>query len=216
MPDERAPIRLIAPPADLPTNLAGPSPEFWESEHVAYNENRKIVNLSGYGLGAYSDCLDILDLAAKAAKVLDIGVGTCQAIRDLKAMGKQVGALDCCPTALVRAHREGARTYTAPEKLPDNEFDLILCHLVSQHLPDDILLDLLTHAFRSLTPAGTLAIQSADVPGRVRQAFQFVAAGNILRDESQMRDLLARAGAKWIKLVKTIEIYPVWMGFHAR
>jgi len=208
-----APIRLTNPPT-------GPSPEFWEGEHKLYDSTGKYHNLSGYGVGSYNDILKIHDLLAEARTVLEIGVGTAQAIKDMVAMGKSVAALDCCPAALARAFKAGAGPISAPKDLPVDYFDLITCHLVSQHLPDSVLLPLLTSAIRSLMASGVLAIQCADVPGRERIGYQFVAAGNILRSEQEMTDLLKKAGAHSVKTVGNFMASPadgvIWLGFHAR
>jgi SAM-dependent methyltransferase len=199
--------------------LTGPSPEYWEGQHKIFADGGHYINLSGYGINSYNDTLETNDLVSRNQNILEIGVGTCNAIRELVLLGKAVSALDVCPTALCHAHKAGAHVYTAPEKLPSNAFGLALCHLVSQHLPDDVLLPLLTNVIRSLTDTGTLAIQAADVPGRTRQGYQFAAAGNNLRDEKEMTAILEKAGAKRVKLVKTISVVPaenvVWLGFHA-
>lgn len=197
--------------------------EFWEGEHRQFDatSGKTYHNLSGYGLPAYEGALKVKDLLPGVRTVLEVGVGTCSAIRDLVKLGKEVSALDVSTAALNRALTNGAtRVYSDPGQLPANHFDLVLCHLVAQHAPEDDFFNLCYNVIRALTPTGVFSVQTSDVPRADKSAFNFTGAGNILRGEKEMRDVLSRAGAQQITKVSEVLIVPEqdvsWLGFHAR
>lgn len=193
--------------------------DLWDKYHRLFETTGRYQNLSGYGLDGYQQTLRSRELVQGAERILEIGAGTGAAIKDLVAKKKRVFALDVSPLAVERAEALGAVGIAAPTLLPADYFDLALCHLVAQHVPDEDFIPLLANVMRSLRSGGALAIQAADVPGAPPKGFDFTAQGNILRSESRMTELLKNAGAGEVTTVSKYLVVPEhnvwWLGFHA-
>lgn len=142
-------------------------------------------------------------LVKRADTILNVGVGTGRCTKELDALGKKVAVLDICEEAFAGLRRSGLSdrvlTFTDAGKLPDNRFDLALCHLVVQHMTDVDLFPLLRGIVRSLKPSGLLALQYASPPGpehRYAEDVQRQREGRVQRTPDHIRRVLRVVGAE--------------------
>lgn len=121
-------------------------------------------------LGALSGCtyeetvdfLRIKDLIDSVDTILEIGVGMGYVTAELYDRGYRVSAFDISRVGLqnVISLCDGVYDFDNIQSLPTNEFDLIICHNVVQHIPTPELYYEMFHFIRSLKPTGTMAVKS--------------------------------------------------------
>ena len=129
----------------------------------------------------------------QALRILDIGGGNGMDAIHYATMGHAVILTDCSPTMLAEAQRsaeeqgvaERLRFYqTGPEAIPDlsreRPFDLILCHMMIEFVPDAQAL--LGNACKLLAPKGLLSILDTNRYSDVyMQTFQVNSLSNALQ-----------------------------------
>lgn len=153
-------------------------------------------------------------------RVLDLGAGT-GAYRDLWSSACTYVALDLDPAKLQRfAARRGGDSPlvladAAKVPLQDHTVDVVLCTLVSHHLSDESLEEMLDEAKRVLKPSGTLVFLDAVwEPARLlgRMLWQ-LDAGNHARPAGRLQQLLATRFTKTDDLIfDVLHRYLLWMG----
>jgi len=96
--------------------------------------------------------------------VLEIGVGFGYCVRGFNEAGCRVWAMDICKEAFysVADVIEGSYLHEKADTLPDNFFDLIVCHVVTQHMSESDILFQFPHVIRSLKDDGVFMVQFAD------------------------------------------------------
>jgi 2-polyprenyl-3-methyl-5-hydroxy-6-metoxy-1,4-benzoquinol methylase len=130
--------------------------DFWESNHK-YKIHRW---LTGSSLTQVKENLNISDLIDnRKLVILEVGVGLGYCTKDL-AKKHKVDALDISLKALKNVEKYCQQTYSASEKMQSNKYDLIIVHLVIQHMSDKSLKTLMIDLIRTLKPKGLLAIQN--------------------------------------------------------
>ena len=90
---------------------------------------------------------------------MEVGVGLGYCTHELSKRHK-IDALDISLKALKNVEKYCQKTYATSEKIQSNKYDLIIVHLVIQHMSNNSLRTLLIDLIRSLKPNGLCAIQS--------------------------------------------------------
>lgn len=139
------------------TNALKQRIEFWEYQHSIGNEK----TLSNCPFEQVREGLVISNLLKPKMKILEIGVGTGQATKQMKKAGYHVSALDISLLALYNVRDYCDKTYTIHQlsELPSDFFDLIICCNVVQHTPTAVLQNEIAECMRALNSKGTFAIQ---------------------------------------------------------
>jgi len=168
-----------------------------------------ISALSGTGFGAHLSVLGLHDLFNSDCRVLCIGVGTGEWVRDCARAAQEVWALDVSPQAK-RTLPEEVHFTCDSASLPANSFDLAMSHYVAPHMSDHDLEVQLNHVVPALKPDGTLGMmykepltpdQTVDNwAGEPREVGLARCAG-ILRRRSHMAEIVAWAGGEVVQYV---------------
>lgn len=137
--------------------------------------------------------LSVKDKIAPGKVVLDVGIGTGCMISRLVSLGLTVDALDISVVALDKVRSTVRHCYLLSDELPVNCYDLSLCHLVTQHVTDQDLIDELGKILPALKPNGILAIQFADSNYR-SQDEDAQKGGGIYRSREEAKQLILKAG----------------------
>jgi UDP-N-acetylglucosamine 4,6-dehydratase/5-epimerase len=165
--------------------------EFWNKQHDSNN----LRTLSGCSFDATVDFLNVQDLIVPGMRVLEIGCGlgyVTQGFADIA----NISVLDISDSALERVRPICENVYHIDnvESLPDDYFDLIVCHNVVQHVPTTPLIKELKHAIRSLKPTGTFALEYVWANGTEDNGLvpdpAWATAGHLCRSDNFMINLV--------------------------
>ena len=130
--------------------------EFWQLAH----RDRSHLWLSGTPPIEVFKRLKILDyLLSTNLHILNVGVGEGYCTSALNQQGHKVDALDISLNALDNVSRFTENQFVDASVLSNNKYDLILHHLVAQHMSHNDLSVQLLHLIRSLRSDGILAMQ---------------------------------------------------------
>lgn len=166
--------------------------QFWELAHVSGAH----LWISGTPPKEIYERLNIQRLiGAKGLSILNVGVGEGYCEMDLVERGHSVDALDVCDSAISKVDGYIRRGYLAAPDLPSRSYDLIIHHLVAQHMTHEDLREQLTHLIRALKRDGLLAMQFASSQSNSDLVVsdsdeQVVMSGGVLRSKDFMRDLI--------------------------
>ena len=176
----------------------------WWTERHSDGKNSYLGDSAGIAVWKF---FGLEDYIKSEAVILNVGVGTGRCTKDLKDKGvKELHVLDITDAAIEKV-KDIAVGYTTPQDLPDNKFDLIISHLVVQHINDEELLFHLGHYLRSLKNAGFAALQFRDtLEDKGGQSFITQRSGRVCRSQLDMRNLIDKVGGKILKWLKTEEI----------
>ncbi len=159
--------------------------------------------------------LNITDRIYSGALVLNIGVGLGYCTEELVKKGCVVHALDISEVALDRVRDIVVETWLPNQlaELPADTFDLVISHLVTQHMNDEDLLEQLGAVVRSLKPEGIFAMQFAySLNGKYdlfKPTMPVVKSGGICRSLVKMNSLIEKACGR-ILWADKIDYYPEW------
>jgi len=135
---------------------AGSVNEFWELAH----RDRSHLWLSGTPPFEVFERLQISErLKKKNLRILNVGVGEGYCTSALHQLGHCVDALDISFNALTNVEDYTENQFVDASDLSDQKYDLILHHLVAQHMSHSDLSNQLGNLFRSLKSDGLLALQ---------------------------------------------------------
>jgi 2-polyprenyl-3-methyl-5-hydroxy-6-metoxy-1,4-benzoquinol methylase len=180
--------------------------DWWDRAH----KNKEIRWLSGYRGEVVWNRLDVRDLLAPKACVLEIGIGLGNSAADLKDKGCEVSALDISPIALERVS-SFAKCYLPEQQLPPDTFDVALSHVVAQHMTDADLFAQIKAVVTSLKPTGVFAMQFADHASGFEQPHDespvTLKMGEVCRSPKEMEKIVSDAGARLVKLIER-EMWP--------
>jgi glycosyltransferase involved in cell wall biosynthesis len=136
--------------------------EFWESSHEIDSE-LWLTGTDPDWLFDYYGLESLIKDSNKKLKILNVGVGRGGCTKELAKNGHIVSALDISSAALEKVAGFVQQTYLANDikTLPTSEFDLIIHHLVAQHMSIvDLELQVET-LISSLSQNGMLCMQIA-------------------------------------------------------
>jgi len=193
---------------------------FWEEMHKT-NNLRLLSNTKGIYIWKN---LQIEKRIIKGNRVLNIGVGTGRGTKDLYDTGMIVDVMDISDIPLYKVEKYCQFLYLFPDNLPmyDVEYNLIISHLVIQHMNDKDILKQFKAVMSCLKDDGIMAIQFADVPNKIeanRQRLTAVKAGGVLRTPEEMTTLINKAGGEviWMSNKHTFKhTKAVWYFAHIR
>lgn len=166
--------------------------QFWELAHVSGAH----LWISGTPPKEIYERLNIKELIdTKGLSILNVGVGEGYCERDLVERGHLVDALDVCDSAIIKVVGFVRQGYLASQDLPSRSYDLIIHHLVAQHMTHEDLREQITHLLRALKRDGLLAMQFASSQSNSDLVVsdsdeQVVMSGGVLRSKDFMMDLI--------------------------
>lgn len=117
--------------------------------------------------------------------VLDLGVGNGDMSKRLVSLGNSVTSCDVSGVALSKVDPAATVCFTN-DLAGHGPFDLAIMHLVSQHVSDDDLVDLLSSI--RLSKNGVISMQSINGGSPFQREFSY------RRTENQVIDIIERAG----------------------
>lgn len=166
--------------------------------------------------------LGVGELVTNHARVLNIGTGTGRCTRDLLKRGCVVDILEISEFPLVDLMDDVNGVFLAhgEYELPVNEYDLVLCYRVAQHMSDKDLTYQIKQAITSLKPTGVFAIQIASRLDNVNTGddLKTCKSGGVCRTAGKMTDMITGLGGK---IVNTLAagVYDTgasWTSFHIK
>ena len=166
-------------------NSAHDLEQFWEAAHVSGAH----LWISGTPPKEIYERLNIKKLVGvKGLSILNVGVGEGYCEMDLVEKGHLVDALDVCNSAISKVHDFIRQGYLAAQDLPSRSYDLIIHHLVAQHMTHEDLREQLIHLLRALKGDGLLAMQFASSQSNADLVVsdfeeQVVMSGGVLRSK---------------------------------
>jgi cyclopropane fatty-acyl-phospholipid synthase-like methyltransferase len=204
-----------------------PSPDlidWWDHIHQTKNDNY----LSSASAGEYEwNDLQIIDLIIPGKKVLYIGVGGGNGVKDLAAEGVTVSCLDISTYAEAVVKKSIEAFYTDFTLLPAEKFDLVLSHLVAQHMTDADLGDQIKNVLLSMKKDATFAMQffmldegqASLLPELINDDIIAQRAGHVGRTQAGMQKLIEDNGGriqKWGQTISFNELpgQPKWQIVH--
>lgn len=143
---------------------------FWDEQHRIQHSG----NLTGSSPEDELGNLRAMRFVQEGARVLNIGVGMGHTTEFLLGSGCEVSVHDIAAVAM-EPFKGRAQTYLPEELplLPTRYFDLVLSHLVMQHMNDEALVPQIRHVIRSLGKDGIFAFQFATGWDQTRKTFRF-------------------------------------------
>ncbi len=131
--------------------------EMWDGFHRI----EEIYYLSDNPLTTILTLLNIKEEFDKADTVLEIGVGTARASKEISKLGKELHCVDVSDIALKKVARIARWSYLSEymDHIPKNYFDLAISFLVAPHITDEELNRHLKYTIPSLKEKGTFALQ---------------------------------------------------------
>lgn len=185
------------PTADDASNDSLSIEEWWKRCHTGSSEYTWFISdTSAIGI---INGLQIHDKFPPSSRILEIGVGTGNLCKYLVQNECIVDSLDICEEALSKIRGIARNTFLAHGKyvLPDSEYDLVVSHLVSQHMNDIDLSYQIKQVLRALKPNGTMAMQFAyAVDGSSDQSLNACKTGGVCRSLEHMSKLVQQSGGK--------------------
>lgn len=159
--------------------------------------------------------LNITDRIYPGQLVLNIGVGLGYCTHELVKRKCFVHALDISEVALDKVRNVVARAWLPNQlgELPAATFDLVISHLVTQHMNNGDLSDQLCAVIKSLKPDGIFAMQFTYSLNGKYDLFKPIVpnmkAGGVCRSLIKMNSLVENAHGK-ILWVDKIDFFPEW------
>ncbi len=142
-------------------------------------------------------------LASRSLSVLNVGVGEGYCEFDLTKKKHSVDSLDISQVALNRVGKVIGAGFLSASLLPLNKYDLILHHLVAQHMTHKDLEIQLVNLINSLKDDGLIAMQfasSAKIKNFVESDADpvVVMSGGVLRSKKFIEEIVNQNGGKAI------------------
>lgn len=165
--------------------------DYWDEQHRQQNKKA----LTGSTLDQYCELFGITKKFLKDKKILEVGVGLGKATRELGTLTDNLDVLDISLVALSNVAGWVARGYDTVKELPLNYYDVVLSHLVAQHMNDSDLIIQMEHIIKSLVDNGVFYMQWADAyTHNIPVDFIIEKGGGVLRDIEEMDKLVNYAG----------------------
>jgi len=204
--------------------------EFWETAH----KNNEELWLTGSYLQQVWEPMTILNRLSPGIKVLNIGVGMGRDTIELHSKGVIVDVLDISDTALERVKPQTRNRYLTSNlnELPNDEYDVAVSHLVTQHMRDEDLIEQIKNVVSSLKPDGVFGMQFAFINDtsedkeHLNNVYKDVLSvpndrkGHMFRSLSKMKDIVETlCGAKitWVSNIRSYPNTPIkWYYIHIK
>lgn len=176
--------------------------QFWESAHVSGAH----LWISGTPPKEIYERLNIEKLiSVKGLSILNVGVGEGYCEMDLVERGQLVDSLDVCDSAISKVKGYIRQGFLDAQDLPSRSYDLVIHHLVAQHMTHEDLREQLRQLLRALKSDGLLAMQfasSQSVAGLVvsDREEHVVMSGGVLRSKDFMKDLIESCSGSVMEL----------------
>ena len=192
---------------------------FWEEKHKQFRDHYKPTRLP-----ALINTLGLEPLKDKT--VLCIGVGDGLQVRDMVEAGaREVHAADISERALDNVRQWVRRSFLHGcfDQMPSDYYDVVVSHLVAQHINNEALEHHLSNVIRALRATGTFYLQSAfslvgneDHPdSEITRGMQ--ESGSVYRSYQFIDSIVAKHGGRIADVPKTFHFkrYPLmaWHGF---
>lgn len=174
---------------------------FWDFKHTTNNKN----SLSGCGFDETINYLKVTDKVQPGIKVLEVGCGLGYVTQGFSEIC-DISVVDISSIGLDRVGDICEKTYlsTETELLPDNYFDLIICHNVVQHVPTVDLRREMNDFIRSLKTTGLFAVEfvgSNNIDDLGENATQQqVEAGILCRSPKFIGKMIQEFGGKYAEM----------------
>jgi len=190
---------------DLRYQDSGSHQDFWNECHLKNNQHF----LTGSSGSQVWKNLQIEDRICAGSRVLNIGVGLGYCTKDLVSRGCKVDVLDISPIALSRVSSivENSWLPNQFDLMPVGEYDLVLSHLVSQHMPTSELEKQVQYIVKALAPSGLFAMQfSSWLPGvHAEVSTKNIKSGGMCYSQVEMQGIIERCGGRVQKMAKIYE-----------
>ena len=182
--------------------------EFWELSHEI-DSKLWLTGTNPNWLFDYYDLNPILKNSSRFLNILNVGVGRGDCTKALSKLGHLVSVLDISSVALEKVAKFVEQTYLAKDidLLPISEFDLIIHHLVAQHM-SIVDLELQVEALvASLAKDGLLCMQIASYKeserNDVSDGEMECMMGSVGRSEQSIRTLFERSTLTILEIART-------------
>lgn len=193
----------------------------WDRRH----ETQDIRYLTDSAAKQVLEYLQLDRVLKQPRTVLNVGVGTGRCSRELVSQNHRVYGLDIATKALERCNDILCDSYTHAGELPDDLFDIAICHLVVQHMADVDVIDMFRNVLRSVKPDGVLAVQYASPtkPQIYREDLHAQLEGLVQRTPQHFARLVELAGGMIIGECASMQFdtdtgteHNEWNGAHIR
>ena len=131
----------------------------WEDCHLMV-ENEHHFFLTGSYLNDYIKCFNCRNHYHLSNNILEIGIGEGNVVREMVNHGKNITTSDISESAKDKIKDISSYYHLNNiDNIPKNNFDIIFCHLVVQHIDDNMLEYHLKHFIPTLNEKGVYYIQ---------------------------------------------------------
>ncbi len=207
------------------TNVNTELSTWWDEVQKNYSKTGAKKYIFHSGTRTVWGFLKIQDKLVKGTKVLYVGVGEGICIKELADMGIEIQAVDISPLALKRVEKYIKKGYLVDdlEGLPIGYFDVVIHHLVAQHLSDEYLKIHLKYGIRSLKESGVFAMQFAQAENNIglkadkdNRGFLSQTTGGCVRTLDEMKSFIQEAKGEVADVVgvKNINTNITWYAIH--
>jgi len=166
--------------------------KFWEDNH----RTNHLGWLSGYDINHYRLYHSSMAELNSDSVVLEIGIGTGTATKQISDSCKELYTVDIVAEALEKV-KDFSKTYLTKDfsNVPSDIMDLVICNLVLQHCNDEEAKLLVEQGVRVLKPGGKFSLQTANSTGLRGSGKSYEDSGYlIMRDKSVVIDWIESFG----------------------
>jgi len=185
--------------------------EYWERMH---NDEMMCLLSNNSGNVIWKN-LNIIDLIKKDKVILNIGVGTGRCTKELIDLGAIVDVLDISESAINNVRNIVRNSYIVKnlESIKDNEYDLVISNLVSQHMNDEDLIIQMKKIIKSLKEDGIFAVQQAGILDLINNTQDLVnqKGGRVCRTLSKFSELIESCGG----IIMSMKIYEIYSHYNS-
>ena len=161
--------------------------------------------LSSYKLNQYLELFQMYNKYSLSNTILEVGIGNGNALQEMYNDNKTLYALDIVQNALNKV-KNIAKTYLIDDiqKIPKNSIDIIFCHLVVQHINNDMFEYHLKNIIPCLNESGVYCIQyrenlNQNIDSKDFETEQNCKLGDVLRTPVEVENLINTCGGKVLK-----------------
>ena len=178
---------------------------FWEMHHNAKDH----YWLTGSTLSEIMRFHELAENNLKNKKILEVGVGEGNLIRELKEFSDEIICCDISESALVKVEPYAYKTYLSPNLSQIEPVDFALCHLVFQHCTNAEIERIIKEV--NLKEDGVFSFQFAYLrdnapPNRIVR--NLVKSGSHhFRTLAEIREMVTRSNKQIVSVSKPFDFY---------